>query len=93
VVLEKYGLRESLNAVLQNLEIDGDIEPVLNRYRNLMVQRDVGYSNYSASEQTHRDSFYFSLLRNATLRPRAEFQATMVSYGDDQRVLTFLAER
>lgn len=79
MILEKYGLCESLNAALQNLEIDGDIEPVLNCYRDLMVQRDVGYSDYSASEQTHRDSFYFSLLRNAALRPRAEVQVTMVS--------------
>ena len=73
VILEKYGLHESLNAALQNLEIDGDIEPVLNCYRNLMVQRDVGYTD---SEQIHRDSFYFSLLRNATLRPRAEVQVS-----------------
>jgi hypothetical protein len=79
VVLEKYGLRESLNAALQSFEIDGDIEPVLSCYRHLMVQRDVGYSDYSASEQIHRDSFYFSLLKNAALRPRAEFQVPMVS--------------
>ena len=79
MVLEKYGLRESLDAALLNLEIDGDIEPVLNCYRNLMIQRDVGYSDYCASEQIHRDSFYFLLLRTAILRPRAEVQLTMVS--------------
>ena len=41
-VLEKYGLRESLNAALRSLEIDGDIQPVLSCYRDLMVQRDIG---------------------------------------------------
>jgi len=78
-VLEKYGLRESLNSALEFLEIDGDIRLVLSCYYDLMVQRDVGYSDFEASEQVHRDSFYFSLLRNASLRPHAEFMTTKVS--------------
>ena len=77
-VLEKYGLRESLNSALEFLKTDGDIRPVLSCYRDLIVQRDVGYSDYAASEQIHRDSFYFSLLRNASLSPQAEFQLTKV---------------
>jgi len=79
MILEKYGLRESLNAALRKLEIDGDIQPVLSCHRHLMAERDVGYDDYSASEQDHRDSFYFSLLRSAALRPCAEFRVTMVS--------------
>jgi hypothetical protein len=68
-----------LNAALERLEIDGDIRPVLSCYRELMVQRDVGHSDFEASEEKHRDSFYFSLLRNASLRPLAEFMLTKPS--------------
>jgi hypothetical protein len=39
-VLEKYELRDNLRSVLERLEIDGDIRPVLRCYRDLMVQRD-----------------------------------------------------
>jgi len=77
VVHEKYGLRGYLDSALCNLEFDGDILPTLDCYRDMMVQHGDD-SDYSASEQTHGDSF-FSLLRNAGLRRRAEFQVTMVS--------------
>jgi hypothetical protein len=77
-VLEKYGLRESLTSTLENLASNGNIQPVLSCYHNLMIQRDVGYSDFEASEKIHRDSFYFSLLRNASLVPKVEFPLTIV---------------
>jgi hypothetical protein len=75
-VLEKYELRETLNTSLDRLDIDGNIRPVLECYRNVMVQRDVLESDFWKSEEIHRDSFYFSLLRNPSLRPQVEFQLT-----------------
>jgi hypothetical protein len=75
-VLEKYQLRETLSSALKGLDIDGDIQPVLRCYRNLMIQRDVHENDFRKSEETHRDSFYFSLLKNPALRPHAEFQLT-----------------
>jgi hypothetical protein len=77
-VLSRYGLRESLNSALNYLETNGDIRSVLSCYRDLMIQRDVGYNDFAASEKTHRDSFYFPLLRNASLIPKAKFALTMV---------------
>ena len=58
-VLKKYGLRNSLNAALHSL-ISGNILPVLSCYRDLMVQRDVGYDDFKKD----RDISYFSLLQN-----------------------------
>ena len=75
-VLEKYELSEDLSFVLKYLKIDGDIRPILRCYRDLMVQRDVHENDFRKSEETHRDSFYFSLLHNPYLRPHAEFQMT-----------------
>ncbi|KAN0086818.1 putative AAA-ATPase domain containing protein [Elaphomyces granulatus] len=80
VVLEKYGLRFSLNATLDTLVSKGHIQPVLSAYRDLMVHRDVGYSDYNKSEETHRDSFYFAL------RPQVEFPLTLPSSGKSGRV-------
>jgi len=78
-VLNKYGLRSSLISTLDSLNSDGNIQPVLSCYRDLMVQRDVGYSDFNKSEESLRDSFYFSLLRNPSLQPRVEFPLTLVS--------------
>jgi hypothetical protein len=44
-VLKRYGLRHSLAAALHSLKPNGNILPVLNCYRDLMVQRDVGHSD------------------------------------------------
>src|SRR5271156_6344852 len=77
-VLQKYGLIESLSAALEFLCSDGDIQPVLSCYRDLMVQRDVGPTDFKKSEEIHRDSFYFSLLQNYSLHPRVEFKVIKV---------------
>ena len=78
-VLERYGLRDSLKSALDSLEIDGNIRPVLRCYKNLMVRRDIGVSDFTKAEEVHRDSFYYSLLMNASLRPNVEFRLTKVS--------------
>jgi len=77
-VLQRYGLSGSLGAALDFLCSNGDIQPVLSCYRDLMVQRDVGLSDFRKSEEIHRDSFYFSLLQNYSLRPRPEFKVIKV---------------
>jgi hypothetical protein len=78
-VLDKFGLRNSLNSTLESLFSDGSIQPVLSCYRDLMVQQDVGHSDFDKSEEYHRDSFYFMLLRNTSLNPQAEFPLILVS--------------
>ena len=78
-VLERYKLSRSLPVALQTLLQRGDIERVLSCYRDLMTQRDVTSSALTGtSEETHRDSFYVSLLQNRYLLPRAEFSVTKV---------------
>ena len=84
---EKYELRETLDSALKGLEIDGDMRPVLRCYRKLMVQRDVHENDFQKSEETHRDSFYFSLLKNPSLRPQVEFQLTNKTSGHADIVL------
>jgi hypothetical protein len=79
VVLERYQLSQSLVVALQTLVQDGDIKRVLSCYRDLMTQRDVTLRDLTKiDEGKHRGSFYFSLLRNHSLLPRAEFQVTKV---------------
>jgi hypothetical protein len=78
-VLERYKLSISLGVALQTLVQDGDIERVLSCYRDLMTQRDVNLKDLTnQNEAYHRDSFYFCLLRNHHLFPRAEFKVTKV---------------
>jgi hypothetical protein len=78
-ILERYQLSQSLVVALQTLVRDGDIKRVLSCYRDLMIQRDVTVDNLTEPDEAkHRDSFYFSLLRNHYLLPRAEFQVTKV---------------
>ena len=78
-ILERYQLSQSLAVALHTLVQDGDIERVLSCYRDLMTQRDVTIDDLTRRDEAkHRDSFYFSLLRNHQLLPRAEFQVTKV---------------
>jgi hypothetical protein len=78
-VLNKYRLNGSLSKAFESLTSDGDIEPVLKCYRDLMLQRDVGKDDLiKKTEENHRDSFHFTLLRNPLLHPEVEFQVTKV---------------
>jgi hypothetical protein len=56
MVLERYQLRDTINSALGQLEIDGDIRPVLRCYRDLMVRRDVHQNDFRKSEENHHDS-------------------------------------
>jgi hypothetical protein len=79
LVHERYQLSQSLVVAFQALAQDGDIERVLSCYRDLMTQRDINFSDLTKTDEgKHRDSFYFSLLRNHQLLPLAEFQVTKV---------------
>ena len=78
-VLERFKLSMSLKVALETLIQDGDIERVLSCYRDLMSQRDITYEDLTKQDETkHRDSFYFSLLRNHHLIPHAEFKVKKV---------------
>ena len=56
-VISKYGLKY-LPAALIDLRTQGNIQGVLNCYRDLMVYRDVGEDDFNKSEEIHRDSFH-----------------------------------
>ncbi|KIX09037.1 uncharacterized protein Z518_00115 [Rhinocladiella mackenziei CBS 650.93] len=74
-VLRKYGLCNSLSEALRYLVDYGELEQTLGCYRELMMQRDVTTQDLTQThEAAHRDSFYFSLLQNHFLAPRAEFK-------------------
>jgi hypothetical protein len=77
-VLEKFGIRQSLYSTLEYFRSNGNIRQVLNCYRNLMVQRDVGFNDFNKSEEIHRDSFYFSLFQNYFIRPNTELKVVKV---------------
>ncbi|KIX03383.1 uncharacterized protein Z518_06935 [Rhinocladiella mackenziei CBS 650.93] len=74
-VLRKYGLCNSLSEALRYPVDYGELEQTLGCYRELMMQRDVTTQDLTQThEAAHRDSFYFSLLQNHFLAPRAEFK-------------------
>ena len=75
VVLEKFGIGDSLNSALEYFRAHGNIRKVLNCYRKLMLQRDVGSNK---SEEIHRDSFHISLLQNYFIHPNTELRVIKV---------------
>ena len=75
-VLQKYELLGSLPTALNLLKTNGDLRSLLSCYQDLMVQRDVGCSDFEKQEDVHRDSFYFTLIQNHFYRPQPEFQVT-----------------
>ena len=72
-ILNRYELRDSVESVINILENHGNIRPVLNIYRELMVKGDVGYNDFEKPEEAHRDSFYFSLLQGRLYRQHVEY--------------------
>ncbi|KIX03496.1 uncharacterized protein Z518_07049 [Rhinocladiella mackenziei CBS 650.93] len=78
-VLQKYGLCNSLSEALRHLVDYGELEQTLGCYRELMMQRDITTQDLTKThEAAHRDSFYFSLLRNHLLAPHEEFKVIKV---------------
>jgi hypothetical protein len=57
----------------------GELERTLGVYGELMTQRDITDKRLTdTTEADHRDSFYFCLLKNPYLVPRAEFKLIQV---------------
>jgi hypothetical protein len=80
-VLERFNVRQSFQFALQILADDGNIEPTLVCYCDLMTQRDVTHKELTeTSEENHRDSFYFCLKLNYYLLPHVEFELIKVSH-------------
>ncbi|KIX01367.1 uncharacterized protein Z518_09092 [Rhinocladiella mackenziei CBS 650.93] len=76
-ILEKYDLRNSLEEALLHLVEHGELEPTLGCYRELMMQRNITADDLTKkTEEHHRDSIYFCLLRNRFLVPWPEFKVT-----------------
>ena len=74
-ILNRYQLRTSdIKDALQKLST-GDISTLLGYYQRLMSERDVGDKDLKdKSEEHHRDSFYYALLKNPLLlEANAEF--------------------
>jgi hypothetical protein len=79
-ILNRYQLRTSdIKNALQRLST-GDISMLLGYYQRLMSERDAGDSDLkNKSEEHHRDSFYYALLKNPLLlEANAEFEITRV---------------
>ena len=69
----------TLSEALRHLVDYGELERTLSCYRELMMQRDITAQDLTQThEAAHRDSFYFCLLRNHFLVPRAEFKVIKV---------------
>ena len=69
----------TLSEALLHLVDYGDLERTLGCYLELMMQRDITNGELNdAREADHRDSFYFCLMRNHFLVPRAEFKVIKV---------------
>jgi len=79
-ILNRYRLRTSdIKEALQKLST-GHISTLLGYYQRLMSERDTSDSDLkNKSEEHHRDSFYFALLKNPLLlEANAEFEVTKV---------------
>ncbi|CAG8621832.1 11156_t:CDS:2, partial [Paraglomus occultum] len=68
-VLDRYQLRVmDIEEGLRKIATTGDISQLLGCYERLMSQRDVDYSDFDKNEEHHRDSIYYTLLRNPLLQ-------------------------
>ena len=79
-ILNRYQLRTSdIKNALQRSST-GDISMLLGYYQRLMSERDTSDSDLkNKSEEHHRDSFYYALLKNPLLlEANAEFEITRV---------------
>ena len=81
-VLDRYHLRiTDIEEALQKITSNGDIKSLLNCYQRLMIERDLGDSDLNKSEEIHRDSIYYSFLKNPFLRQtKTEFEITKVRH-------------
>ena len=79
-VLDRYHLRATdIEEALSRIAENGNIKPLLRCYQNLMIERDLGDTDFRKSEEIHRDSIYYAFLKNPFLRQTAaEYEITKV---------------
>jgi len=78
-VLEHYQLQKTeIDVALKEIATTGDISKLLWCYETLMSQRDIGFSDFDKNEEHHRDSIYYTLLRNPLLQGHVEFKVMRV---------------
>jgi hypothetical protein len=79
-VLDRYHLLATdIDGALQDVGSNGDIKPLLSCYQRLMVERDLGDGDLNKSEEIHRDSIFYFLLKNPLLqRTESEYEITKV---------------
>ena len=65
-----------------SLESTGDIKGVLAGYRQLMVERDVGWTDFEKNEEAHRDLLRNTILENPGLTSHVEYHVTKASSYD-----------
>ncbi|RUS31429.1 hypothetical protein BC938DRAFT_477841, partial [Jimgerdemannia flammicorona] len=69
-VLNRYDLRESdITGALQKIASTGDISELLACYQRMMSKRDVFFKDFQKSEEHHRDSICYAILKNPILMP------------------------
>jgi len=82
-VLSRYQLRVTdIEEGLRKIATTGDVSQLLGCYETLMSQRDVGYNDFDKAEEHHRDSIYYTLLRNPLLQGHVEFKVTKFNCVD-----------
>jgi hypothetical protein len=81
-VLDRYRLQAGdIKGALQSIASTGEVSTLLACYQGLMCQRDVGPSDFDKSEEHHRDSLYYALLKNPLLiTASAEFEISKVRW-------------
>src|SRR5947207_5152481 len=78
-VIREYSHRESIQSALSTLQNHGRIGRMLNFYRRLMVERDVHFKDFDRSEESHRDSFFYSIIHTFFHPPYPNFPLTKVT--------------
>ncbi|RUP43713.1 hypothetical protein BC936DRAFT_136827 [Jimgerdemannia flammicorona] len=72
-VLNRYDLRESdITGALQKIASTGDISELLACYQRMMSKRDVFFKDFQKSEEHHRDSICYAILKNPILMVHPE---------------------
>jgi hypothetical protein len=77
-ILKRLGLYNSMQTALDSLTKTGNPMGVLAGYRHMMRQRDVIGDAFFKKEEHHRDSIQWTILKNPSLKPAAEYQVTKV---------------
>ena len=69
----------TIGEAVRSLESTGEIGKVLDNYRELMAERDVGWADFQKNEETHRDLLHNTILENPGLEAHVEYEVTKAS--------------